>query len=158
VQGLLPRREVPAVSVRLDLAAERDGLARSIATTAQAGLDDRRYAALLALVVRHWPHQELLTLLFDHGPNVGCRGPMIFASGSPGLARVCGHRRCDTIRAVHFARVREHYEHLHGQDARWQTTLADSLRLQWSTLLAAWMTDGALRDTLARLSRHRIDG
>jgi len=146
------------VTTRLDLAAERDGLARAIATTAQAGLDDRRYAALLALVVRHWPHQELLTLLFDVVADVGCRGPVLFSPGSPGLARVCGHRQCDAIRSVHFARVREHYEHLHGQDSRWQTTLADSLRLQWSTLLTAWMTDGSSRGTLARLSRRRIDG
>ena len=128
----------------------RDELRGLIASTAQAGLDEDRYDALFALTLRHWPHAELLGMLTDRD--------QVFVPGAPGATKWAQAAYCQRMRRIHAARCREHYEHLHGPDSRWATTLSDSLTLQWSALLSLWLTHRGCRAALAALSRTRLDG
>ena len=94
-----------------------------------------RVDELTALVVRHWPHRHLETLL-PHG-------------------RV--HAGIDHAMVVNAAQVRERWEMLHGIGPLWRLVLADTVTGVQACILDLWFSSDRWRASLRAMQR-RIPG
>jgi len=133
VQGV-PGREVPAAEVSVEPSVDRitelvAGQTGSLA--AQAGPE--RTAALMRLVLRHWPHEHLRLIARDGGKN---------------------HADLVHVGKLLRAQVREQYEARHGVSPTWNIVLGPLLDAMWLTVVESWFRDKDFRVTLKVVSKR----
>jgi hypothetical protein len=92
-----------------------------------------RTAALMRLVLRHWPHEHLRA-----------------------IAREGGKNHADLIHVGRLLRsqVREQYEARHGVSPTWGVVLAPLLNAIWLVVVEAWFRDPDFRVTLKVVSQR----
>jgi hypothetical protein len=119
----------PSVERITDLVA---GQAGTLAEKAGA----ERTAALMRLVLRHWPHEHLRV-----------------------IAREGGKNHADLIHVGRLLRsqVREQYEARHGVSPTWGVVLAPLLNAIWLVVVEAWFRDVDFRVTLKVVSKRIAD-
>ena len=95
-----------------------------------------RTAALMRLVLRHWPHEHLRV-----------------------IAREGGKNHADLIHVGRLLRsqVREQYEARHGVSPTWGVVLAPLLNAIWLVVVEAWFRDVDFRVTLKVMSKRIAD-
>ena len=95
-----------------------------------------RTAALMRLVLRHWPHEHLRV-----------------------IAREGGKNHADLIHVGRLLRsqVREQYEARHGVSPTWGVVLAPLLNAIWLVVVEAWFRDVDFRVTLRVVSKRIAD-
>jgi len=95
-----------------------------------------RTAALMRLVLRHWPHEHLRV-----------------------IAREGGKNHADLIHVGRLLRsqVREQYEARHGVSPTWGVVLAPLLNAIWLVVVEAWFRDPDFRVTLKVVSKRIAD-
>ena len=95
-----------------------------------------RTAALMRLVLRHWPHEHLRV-----------------------IAREGGRNHADLIHVGRLLRsqVREQYEARHGISPTWCVVLAPLLNAIWLVVVEAWFRDPDFRVTLKVVSQRIAD-
>ena len=95
-----------------------------------------RTAALMRLVLRHWPHEHLRL-----------------------IAREGGKNHADLIHVGRLLRsqVREQYEARHGVSPTWGVVLAPLLNAIWLVVVEAWFRDVDFRVTLKVVSQRIAD-
>ena len=116
----------PSVERITDLVAGQAGT-----LTEKAGSE--RTAALMRLVLRHWPHEHLRV-----------------------IAREGGKNHADLIHVGRLLRsqVREQYEARHGVSPTWGVVLAPLLNAIWLVVVEAWFRDPDFRVTLKVVSKR----
>lgn len=99
--------------------------------TAAAGPE--RTAAILRLVLRHWPHEHLRVIARDGGRN---------------------HADLVHVGRLLRSQVREQYEARHGISPTWTVTLQPLLEAAWLILCELWFRDVDIRATLRVVSKR----
>ena len=121
----------------MDASVERitDLVAGQAGTLAEKAGSERT-AALMRLVLRHWPHEHLRV-----------------------IAREGGRNHADLIHVGRLLRcqVREQYEARHGVSPTWGVVLAPLLNAIWLVVVEAWFRDADFRVTLKVVSQRIAD-
>ena len=121
----------------MDASVERitDLVAGQAGTLAEKAGSERT-AALMRLVLRHWPHEHLRV-----------------------IAREGGKNHADLIHVGRLLRsqVREQYEARHGVSPTWGVVLAPLLDAIWLVVVEAWFRDVDFRVTLKVVSKRIAD-
>lgn len=95
-----------------------------------------RTAALMRLVLRHWPHEHLRTIARAGGKN---------------------HAELVHVGRLLRAQVREQYEARHGISPTWGVALEPLLDAAWLILVELWFRDLDMRATLRVVSKRIAD-
>ena len=116
----------PSVDRIADLVAQQTG---TLASAAGA----ERTAAIMRLVLRHWPHEHLRV-----------------------IAREGGRNHADLIHVGRLLRsqVREQYEARHGISPTWGVVLSPLLDAIWLVVVEHWFRDTDFRVTLKVVSKR----
>lgn len=96
-----------------------------------------RTAAIMRLVLRHWPHEHLRV-----------------------IAREGGRNHADLVHVGQLLRrqVREQYEARHGVSPTWGVVLQPLLDAVWLVVVEQWFRDTDFRATLKVVSKRIADG
>ena len=116
----------PSVDRIADLVAQQTG---TLASAAGA----ERTAAIMRLVLRHWPHEHLRVIAREGGRN------------HADLVHVGRLLRCQ---------VREQYEARHGVSPTWGVVLSPLLDAIWLVVVEHWFRDVDFRVTLKVVSKR----
>jgi LmbE family N-acetylglucosaminyl deacetylase len=130
----VPDREVPEAAVSsVDPSVDRitELVAGQTGTLAGAAGKDRT-AALMRLVLRHWPHEHLRTIAREGGKN---------------------HADLIHVGKLLKSQVREQYEARHGVSPTWGVVLAPLLDAIWLVVVESWFRDPDFRVTLRVVSK-----
>ena len=95
-----------------------------------------RTAALMRLVLRHWPHEHLRVIAREGGKN---------------------HADLVHVGRLLRSQVREQYEARHGVSPTWGVVLAPLLNAIWLVVVEAWFRDVDFRVTLKVVSKRIAD-
>jgi len=130
----VPDREVQAREVAVDPSVDRiaDLVAQQTGTLASAAGAERT-AAIMRLVLRHWPHEHLRVIAREGGKN------------HADLVHVGRLLRCQ---------VREQYEARHGVSPTWGVVLQPLLDAIWLVVVEHWFRDRDFRVTLKVVSKR----
>ena len=95
-----------------------------------------RTAALMRLVLRHWPHEHLRVIVREGGKN---------------------HADLIHVGRLLRSQVREQYEARHGVSPTWDVVLAPLLNAIWLVVVDAWFRDVDFRVALKVVSKRIAD-
>lgn len=116
----------PSVDRIADLVAQQTG-------TLAAAAGAERTAAIMRLVLRHWPHEHLRVIAREGGKN---------------------HADLLHVGRLLRSQVREQYEARHGMSPTWQPVMAPLLDAIWLVVVEHWFRDKDFRVTLKVVSKR----
>lgn len=128
--GTLPAETVSSVDPSVDRITE---LVAGQTGTLAGAAGAERTAAIMRLVLRHWPHEHLRTIAREGGRN---------------------HADLIHVGKLLKSQVREQYEARHGVSPTWGIVLAPLLDAVWLVVVESWFRDKDFRVTLRVVSKR----